>query len=115
MQMEFRYPADWIFLTPEESIHYGYQGDKPLGMDVILDLVDGRAGPHRFFTGGTDILEATFRADILLGPEFEGKHLIQQYSRLPYTCLAEFSPFTQSCISQYPYSLQQKSLSLADA
>ncbi len=46
---------------------------KPLGMDVVLDILDGRAGPHRIFASGTEILEATFRTDALLGPGFDSK------------------------------------------
>jgi hypothetical protein len=67
--MEYHYPVDWVFITPEESIQFGYRGDEPLGMDIL----DRRAGPHRFFAGGTEILEANFRAEALLGSGFEGK------------------------------------------
>jgi hypothetical protein len=42
-------------------------------MDVVLDILDGRAGLHRFFASGTEILEATFCANALLGPGFDSK------------------------------------------
>jgi hypothetical protein len=42
-------------------------------MDVVLDILDGRAGPYWFFASGTEILEATFRTDALLGPGFDSK------------------------------------------
>ena len=72
-QMEHTYPADWVFLSPDQSVNYTCGADAPLAIDVILDVLDGRAGPHRFFAGGTEIIEAAFKADTLLGPNFEGK------------------------------------------
>jgi hypothetical protein len=71
--MEHTYPADWVFLSPDQSVNYTCGADAPLAVDVILDILDGRAGPHRFFAGGTEIIEAAFKADTLLGPNFEGK------------------------------------------
>ena len=71
--MEYRYPADWVFLSPDQSVNYTCGADEPLAVDVILDILDGRAGPHRFFAGGSEIIEAAFKADTLLGPDFEGK------------------------------------------
>ena len=72
-QREHTYPADWVFLSPDQSVNYTCGADAPLAVDVILDVLDGRAGPHRFFAGGTEIIEAAFKADTLLGPNFEGK------------------------------------------
>jgi hypothetical protein len=71
--MEYRYPADWVFLSPDQSVNYTCGADEPLAVDVILDILDGRAGPHRFFAGGSEIIEAAFKVDTLLGPDFEGK------------------------------------------
>ncbi len=71
--MEHTYPADWVFLSPDQSVNYTCGANAPLAVDVILDILDGRAGPHRFFAGGTEIIEAAFKADTLLGPNFEGK------------------------------------------
>jgi hypothetical protein len=71
--MEHTYPADWVFLSPDQSVNYTCGADAPLAVDVILGILDGRAGPHRFFAGGLEIIEAAFKADTLLGPNFEGK------------------------------------------
>jgi hypothetical protein len=60
-------------LSPDQSVNYTCGADAPLAVDVILDILDGRAGPHRFFAGGTEIIDAAFKADTLLGPNFEGK------------------------------------------
>jgi hypothetical protein len=89
--MEYRYPADWVFLSPDQSVNYICGADEPLAVDVILDILDGRAGPHRFFAGGSEIIEAAFKADTLLGPDFEGK---------PYFTALALSKFTLTpCLS----------------
>jgi hypothetical protein len=62
-----------VFLSPDQSVNYICGADEPLAVDVILHILDGRAGPHRFFAGGSEIIVAAFKADSLLGPDFVGK------------------------------------------
>jgi hypothetical protein len=107
--MEHTYPADWVFLSPDQSVNYTCGADAPLAVDVILDILDGRAGPHRFFAGGTEIIEAAFKADTLLGPNFEGKPhsaylsqlIIPTFRLKAMTQLSAYRRLAVPCIKQY--------------
>jgi hypothetical protein len=74
--MEF--PPTWDFLL--EADLPGYKGgsdEQPTNMEVLLEMCETNGGAFRILYNGHTPVEASFRAERLFGPEFEGEAVFE--------------------------------------
>jgi hypothetical protein len=66
-------PDEWEWITSSQASMFTCQEDnRPLSMEVVLKVAQGKADDFHIHLGGSEILECTFPAERLLGPDFAG-------------------------------------------
>ena len=68
------FPPAWEFIEPEafEGFAFRRQEERPLGLEIVLQIEEGEASNFRLVPGGNSMLSISLKAEKLLGSKFAG-------------------------------------------